>query len=71
MRTQDECKKALLKTKSPFQHVYNVFDDVSKDMTLSSMRQCYNSMDVLSRLKKLFTMLYKIYVRFIECPLAQ
>ena len=40
MKTQDECKNALLKTQSPFQYVYNVIDNVTKEMALSSMRQC-------------------------------
>ena len=41
MKSQDDFKKnALLKTKSLFQYVYNLIDNVPKDMALSSMRQC-------------------------------
>ena len=42
MKSQEECKEsiALLKSKIPLHYVYYEFDNVLKDIALSSMRQC-------------------------------
>ena len=47
MKTQDSRKKnALLRRENPFSYVYIVIDNVLKDMTVSSMRQCWKSRGV-------------------------
>ena len=65
MKTQNECDKVhYSERKIRFnQYVYNVIDNMPKDMSFSSMRQCKKSRDVFSRLNKY--LLYYIGYMFV------